>query len=160
MRILSDLIIDRILEKLGNKELVILAIIDDDSFDFFKSRINNNQKFRNRVKLYLETPHQFSYIINYKPDCYTMRSCTDLTKIKIPDYIISIGYNCFSRCPNLEQVIFPKYINQIGSWSFYNCPKLKNLIFPDKIIFTGCFTFWKSEGVQNIVRNNKNLREM
>ena len=152
-------IIDKILKYLDEKNLVVFAIIDDDSLNFLKERISINKNLRDRVKIYLESSHQFSYTLDYKPDSYMLKSCNYLVKIKIPNYVTSLGYNCFSGCSKLEQVIFPKYLNRIGSWTFYNCPRLKKLIFPDRLIYIESFTFWKSKGVEEIISKNKKLKK-
>lgn len=53
----------------------------------------------------------------------------ELSEIRIPDGIKSIGDYCFSKCSNLRTVVFPKSLTSIESGAFAWCTQLRKLIF-------------------------------
>ena len=48
--------------------------------------------------------------------------CSSLTNIKIPNSVMSIGYNAFSGCSSLTSVTIGNSVTSIGREAFYNCP--------------------------------------
>lgn len=53
----------------------------------------------------------------------------DITEVKIPSTIESIGLMSFANCKNLNTIIIPQNIKRIGYKAFYNCRKLNHIIF-------------------------------
>ena len=51
-------------------------------------------------------------------------SCTDLTRVTIPDSVISIGGGSFYGCSSLSAILIPAGVNNIGSDAFTNCTVL------------------------------------
>ena len=68
-------------------------------------------------KLFKEIPEAMYYNI------------LDITEVKIPSTIESIGLMSFANCKNLNTIIIPQNIKRIGYKAFYNCRKLNHIIF-------------------------------
>ncbi len=70
--------------------------------------------------------------------------CTDLTSIKIPDSVISIGDSAFYKCTSLDTIIIPDSVTNIGDWAFRGCTSITSITIPDSVIcinnraFEGC----------------------
>lgn len=68
----------------------------------------------------------------------------DITSVKIPDSVVSIGYGAFAGCKSLESVEFGKGLKTIDSNAFLTCESLKEIIIEDGIesighgAFRGC----------------------
>lgn len=68
----------------------------------------------------------------------------EITKVVIPDNVVSIGNSSFCDCRNLKEVIIPFSVTDIGEYAFGHCQSLKNIILPDsiekieKFAFSGC----------------------
>ena len=53
----------------------------------------------------------------------------DITEIKIPSAIESIGTMSFANCKNLATIVIPKNIKMIGYRAFYGCRNLNHIIY-------------------------------
>ena len=83
------------------------------------------------------------------------KSCTGLTKVNLPDSLLSIG-GAFSGCTNLATVTGGANVRYVGDSSFANCSKLKsfgsigkNLSVLDHRAFTG--TGWYNNQKDGVV---------
>ena len=85
----------------------------------------------------------------------SFKSCTGLTKVNLPDSLVSID-GAFSDCTNLTTITGGENVRYIGDCSFANCSKLnsfdsigKNLSVLDHRAFTG--TGWYNNQKDGIV---------
>lgn len=53
----------------------------------------------------------------------------NITKVILPNSLISIGANAFKNCTKLSDVIFPANLEQIGNSAFLGCTSMKNAFF-------------------------------
>ena len=53
----------------------------------------------------------------------------DITEVKIPSTIESIGFASFANCKNLTTLILPKNIKMIEFRAFYRCRNLTHIIY-------------------------------
>lgn len=69
---------------------------------------------------------------------------TEITSVKIPDSVTSIGEGAFEWCSYLKTVNIPQNVKSIEDSTFDGCKQLTNLIIPNgvtsigKVAFTGC----------------------
>lgn len=70
----------------------------------------------------------------------------NLTKIIIPDSVVSIGYAAFYNCSKLTDIDIPSSVAVIGEYAFANCVSLENIKLPAdiEIINQGVFANCKS----------------
>ena len=57
-------------------------------------------------------------------------SCSDVTKIIVPDTVESIYGSCFLDCTSLTEISLGSEIKHIGKYAFANCSSLTKLILP------------------------------
>lgn len=73
-----------------------------------------------------------------------------LTKIKIPERVISLGNSTFSRCYDLESVTLPKNLNWIGNSTFSECTSLTSFTFPQDLNSIGEAAFFQCTGLTKL----------
>lgn len=56
-------------------------------------------------------------------------SYSDLSKINLPDTLISIGDGAFRNCGALENIIIPASVKEIGENAFFDCSNLQKVTF-------------------------------
>lgn len=61
------------------------------------------------------------------------RSCSSLSSINLPNSIISIGSQTFESCSNLTSITLPNSLTIIPNNLFYGCSKLTSISIPDTI---------------------------
>ncbi len=70
--------------------------------------------------------------------------CSKITKMVIPNGVISIGASAFDYCSNLENIVVPDSVKSIGTYTFRECVSLTNVTLPRSVIeietgtFSGC----------------------
>ena len=81
---------------------------------------------------------------------------TDITSVKIPDSIVTIGVNAFSECFRLENVLFGdnSQLTSIGAGAFSGaidrCSALTEITIPSSVIVIGERAFMNREGLTKI----------
>ena len=60
-------------------------------------------------------------------------NCRSLTRVIIPEGVISIGNGAFSRCERLTSVIIPDGVISIGVLAFVGCERLTSVTIPDSV---------------------------
>ena len=63
--------------------------------------------------------------------------CTDLTQIRFPESLETIGNMCFSGCSKLKYVVLPISLTSIGENAFSECSELKIVKYCGSDIVTG-----------------------
>jgi hypothetical protein len=67
--------------------------------------------------------------------------CTSLTRITLPDGLITIGGMAFYECSSLTNINIPNSVTSIGSHAFYGCRSLTNINLPESVTFIGNSAF-------------------
>ena len=81
---------------------------------------------------------------------YAFGGCTSLANITIPDSVTSIGRSAFSRCSSLASVKIPSGVTSIGDMAFDGCTSLANITIPDSVTSIGRSAFNKCTNLANI----------
>lgn len=58
---------------------------------------------------------------------YCMRNCSDLTSVKLPSTLVTVGKGTFSKCSLLTSVDVPASVTTIATFAFNDCPKLEQV---------------------------------
>ena len=66
----------------------------------------------------------------------------DFTGVVLPDSLISIGIEDFSRCDKLTSVTFGKQLTTIGTQAFNSCTSLESLVLPESVTEIGGAAFY------------------
>ena len=72
----------------------------------------------------------------------TFKGTTSLSRIFMPNTIITIGSYAFQNCTSLQNVVFPSSLENINSGAVQGCSGLKNLCFPANVITAGSMSFY------------------
>jgi len=70
------------------------------------------------------------------------RGCASLSRITLPDGLVSIGSNAFQNCISLAQIDFPDSLAFIGTHAFYGCAKLTQITLPESIMRLHPYAFY------------------
>ena len=64
---------------------------------------------------------------------FAFNSCVNLTQIKIPESVSTIGENAFAGCAKLESVEIPGNVTSVESGCFMSCRNLTRVILPEGV---------------------------
>jgi len=64
---------------------------------------------------------------------YTLKGCTNLSTIQLPESVSTIGEGAFSDCSNLTSFDFPSGITALNNYLFNNCSNLSSIVIPQGI---------------------------
>ena len=67
--------------------------------------------------------------------------CSQLTSVKIPNSVTSIGSAAFAYCTNLTSITIPNSVTDLGDQAFY-CSGIASISLPDGITNVGAETFY------------------
>ena len=65
----------------------------------------------------------------------------NLTSIKLPHSITSIGDSAFSYCYSLTSITIPNSVTSIGDYTFWGCSKLTRITIPNSVTSIGNSAF-------------------
>ena len=92
-------------------------------------------------------------LVNYIGD-NAFNGRDSLTKITIPDSIISIGASAFSGCKALTRIIIPDSVTSIGAAAFYECSELTSAVIGNSVLGIGESTFNGCKSMTSVTIGN------
>lgn len=102
----------------------------------------------------LEIPSEINGKVVKSIDDYAFWGCENLTNVKIPESVISIGVGAFYWCHNLVSVTIPNSVTTIGDTAFFGCENLTNITIPDSAINIGGSVFTETAWLENKIKEN------
>ena len=80
---------------------------------------------------------------------------TDITSVKMPDSIVSIGEAAFSSCKSLKSVSFGKGLEYLGDFAFRSCQSLESITIDSELKDFGAGTFADCTNLKEIKLSDK-----
>ena len=97
----------------------------------------------------LEIPSTISGYPVTRIENAAFRSCSNLTRVSLPDGVVSIGEESFYSCSNLAEIIIPNSVSSIGESAFRYCSSLVSINLPEGLTTINESTF---HGCSNLNR--------
>ncbi len=123
---------------------VIAEKSGDPSDDYQYVLMDNGNAEIKRYKgkaVELEVPEQLDGHAVTRIGSAAFDSCSDLTKIILPESVTSIGYGAFSHCENLTDISMSENVASIEDEAFSYCSRLTNFKLPESIDTIGANPF-------------------
>ena len=94
----------------------------------------------------------FPSIIEYKTDVIWSQGTvsTEVTSVKIPSGVTSIGAIAFNDCSSLASITIPDSVTSIGDSAFHYCSSLTSITIPDSVTSIGDSAFHGCSSLTNI----------
>ena len=104
----------------------------------------------NRLKS-IEIPNTVISIEKAATGSYgAFEGCTNLTSVKLPEYLETIGWSTFCGCTSLTSISFPESLKTIDSWAFSGCTGLTSISLPESLKTIGESAFYGCTGLTSI----------
>ena len=81
---------------------------------------------------------------------YAFKGCNKITKVIIPEGVVSMEANAFADCEKLAEVSIPSTITKIDGGLFYNCDSLKSFDFSDYITIIDGAVFKNCDNLESV----------
>ncbi len=79
------------------------------------------------------------------------KGCTAITKVIIPDSVLTVNYRAFDSCTNLTDVVMGSGVTSLGNYSFSGCTKLVNLSIGSSVTTLGSGVFQNCTSLVTVV---------
>ena len=93
--------------------------------------------------------YYFTSVTSLPNDAFN--GCSQLTVIRLPKYIQSIGARSLKGCAKIEQIDMPNHVKTIGEEAFAGCKLLGSLSLPDELPAINDGTFKGCESMTSVV---------
>lgn len=85
-----------------------------------------------------------------KIDNKAFRGRTNLSRVVIPDGVVSIGASAFSGCISLTNIEIPDSVTSIGEYAFAGCTGLTRIVIPDSVVSIGDSAFYRCKYIRDV----------
>lgn len=68
----------------------------------------------------------------------------------LPESLISIDSEAFSRCDRLTEVVIPSHVETLANQSFSYCTNLHTISLPESLTRLGTYVFWYCSSLNNV----------
>lgn len=82
-------------------------------------------------------------------DCVFMQ-CEKVSKIVIPEGVVSIGQSAFSSCKGITEIKLPETLESVGENAFSSCPKLTSITFPANVKEIGNYVISNDKLIKSV----------
>ena len=79
---------------------------------------------------------------------------SELTSIKLPSTLQTLGNNAFYNCSKLEEIEIPASVKSIPYYAFYQCSNLKTVILHDGLETIDGYAFYQCSNLQEMIIPN------
>ncbi len=90
-------------------------------------------------------------------DAFRNASNCGITKIVLPNSVVSIGEDAFLEFKTLEQIVIPEGLEIISENAFCGCESLKTITIPESIDYIGEQAFYGCSSLENISLPDKGI---
>ena len=80
----------------------------------------------------------------------------EITDLKIPNTVTSIGSDAFKGCTGLTSVTLPNSITSIGNYAFEYCTGLTSVTIPNSVTSIGSDAFYRCTGLTSVTVDSEN----
>lgn len=145
---LSSIKLPDTLTTIGNSAFANAEKLTAINFPSVLTEIGNDA-FSSCVNLQ-EVNLQYTQIKNISQQVFD--SCSKLTKVVLPDGLLTINERAFNNCENLTAINFPSSLTTIGIESFRACSSLKEVNLKDtKIVILNNYSFGDCSSLIEVV---------
>ena len=78
-------------------------------------------------------------------------NCSELKTVESGEGLESIGYGSFSGCTSLASIDLPEGLTSIGSGAFFGCKSLASIDLPDGVTSIGSSAFYRCSLLESII---------
>ncbi len=81
---------------------------------------------------------------------WVFNNASAITSVQIPNSVTTIGYGLFSNCSSLTSVVLPNSITTITDYLFYGCSSLSSIDLPTSTTTIGNAVFYKCDALTSL----------
>ena len=86
---------------------------------------------------------------------HAFQNCSELTSVRIPDSVTSIGRAAFYQCGSLKSADISNNVTTIESSLFEDCGALQSVNIPGGVTSLGAYAFYRCSSLESITIPNK-----
>ena len=133
---------------------IISITVDENNLNYCSVDGNLYSKDKTRLIQYAAGKSELNFVVlsgvKYI-ETGAFAVCKNLTRVILPDTVISIGKKAFYDSDKLSGVIMEEGLTHIGEEAFYSCVSLMNIDLPSSLTHIGACAFENSYNLEKVV---------